>query len=433
MNKLLQFLEEKLMPIAHKIAQQRHLGALRDGFITLTPLLIIGSIFLIIQNFPIPGWDEKQVQWFGEGFPDLITMPAKATFDLLSLYVVFAIAYRLAQSYKMDAITTGAIGLVAYIIIAPTSLLTEKGEKVENVITIGDWFGSKGLLVAILVAILVTEIYRFFIKRNIVIKMPEQVPPTVAKAFSALIPALTIFSLMVLVRFLFLQTSYHSFNEFIYIMLAKPITLFIANNVFGAIATVFSITLLWSIGINSGSLVNGVLRPFWLDLQQENINAIKAGQPLPNIITEQFFDMVWLGGAGATLAVALILMFRARSRQYKEIGRLSTVPGVFNINEPVLFGLPIILNPLLLIPFNLAPIVIAVMNYFAMYFDLVARPTGVILPWTTPPIIQGFIITNSWTGAVLQLVNLIIAGLIYYPFIKIADRQKYKEETSQSE
>lgn len=425
---ILKFLEEKIMPWAQKLAQQRHLSALRDGFITITPLLIIGSIFLIIQNFPIPGWDQKQVEWFGEDFPSFIMMPVKATFDLMSLYVVFAISYRLAQQYKLDAITAAAISLASYIIIAPISTKSSTGEIVNDVITIGGWFGSKGLIVAILIAILVTEIYRFFIKRNIVIKMPEQVPPTVAKAFSALIPALTIFSLMLVIRFIFLQTPYESLNQFIYDMLAKPITLFIANNIFGAIATCLSITLLWSIGINSGSLVNGVLRPFWLDLQQENILAIKAGQPIPNIITEQFFDMVWMGGAGATLAVAIVLIVKARSQQYKEIGRISLVPGLFNINEPILFGLPVILNPILLIPFNLAPIAITVINYFAMSMDLVARPIGVILPWTTPPIIQGFIITNSWTGAVLQIVDLIVAGLVWYPFIKLTDRQKYIEE-----
>lgn len=430
MKNLLKFLEEKILPFAHRVAGQRHLGALRDGFITLIPLLIIGSIFLIIQNFPIPGWDVKQVEWFGAGFPDLITLPAKATFDLLSLYVVFAISYRLAQHYKIDAITTGVLSLVSFIIIAPTSLNSESGEVISNVIPMGEWFGSKGLLVAIIIAILVTEIYNFFLKRKIIIKMPEQVPPTVAKAFSALIPAFTIFSLMLVVSILFLQTPYHSLNEFIYVMLAKPITLFIANNIFGALATCISITLLWSIGINSGSLVNGVLRPFWLDLQKENINAIQAGQPLPNIITEQFFDMIWIGGAGTTLAVAIILIFRAKSRQFKELGRMAGPPGIFNINEPILFGLPIILSPLLLIPFNLAPVVITVVNYFAMYFDLVARPTGVIIPWTTPPIIQGFMITNSWTGAALQIVDLIIAGFIYYPFIKIIDRQKCKEEVS---
>ncbi|MXQ55232.1 PTS sugar transporter subunit IIC [Shimazuella alba] len=432
MEKILKFLEEKILPFAHRLAAQRHLGALRDGFITLIPLLIVGSIFLIIQNFPIPGWDVKQVEWFGAAFPDLITMPAKATFDLLSLYVVFAISYRLAQYYKIDAITTGILSLVSYIIIAPTTLISESNEVISNVIPMGEWFGSKGLLVAIIIAILVTEIYNFFLKRKIVIKMPEQVPPTVARAFSALIPAFTIFSLMLLIKVLFLQTSYHSLNEFIYVMLAKPITLFIANNIFGALATTISITMLWSIGINSGSLVNGVLRPFWLDLQKENIQAIQAGQPLPNIITEQFFDMIWIGGAGATLVVAIILIFRARSRQFKELGRIAGPPGLFNINEPILFGLPIILSPIMLIPFNLAPIVITIVNYFAMYFDLVARPTGVVLPWTTPPIIQGFMITNSWTGAVLQVVDMIIAGLIYYPFIKIIDRQKYKEETSEN-
>lgn len=431
MDAIQRFLEMKILPFASKMAGQRHLAAIRDGFISFMPFLIIGSLFIIIQDFPVAGWQELQVKLFGPAFNQFIILPKRVTYDLMSIYITAAVAYKLAKSYKIDAFSAAMMSIAAFILVTPITTEVEVGgamTTVEKVITVGGWYGTNGLLVALLVAVGTTELFHMFLKRGIVIKMPDGVPPAVSKAFSALLPGFVIVVLMMLIRLLFLETPYGYVHDFVYDIVSLPMQAIVANNVFGAVATVFAIALLWCIGLNGGAIVNGILRPFWVPLQDANLAAIEAGQLPPNIITEQFFDMIWIGGAGATLAVVLVLFFRAKSKQYKELGRVALLPGCFNINEPVMFGLPVVLNPIGIIPLILGPIVITVVNYYAMASGLVACPTGVIIPWTTPPLIQGFLITGHWSGALLQLVDIIIVCAVWVPFIAMMDKRKLAEE-----
>lgn len=432
MSRIQSFLENRFAPFATKLAGQRHLAAIRDGFISFMPFLIIGSLFIIIQDFPAPGWQELQAKLFGEGFNQFIILPKRVTYDIMSLYIVAAISYKLAQSYRIDAFSAAMLGISSFVLLSPiTTTIDIDGQThvVSRVITVGGWYGTNGILVAIITALVVTEIFNYFIKHNITIKMPEGVPPAVSRAFSALLPGFFILVMMLLVRLLFLQTKYQYIHEFIYNLVSLPMQRIVANNLFGAIGTVFAISLLWSIGLNGGTIVNGIMRPFWVPLQDANLAAIEAGKLPPNIITEQFFDMVWIGGAGATLAVVFLLMFKAKSRQYKELGKMSLAPGLFNINEPIMFGLPVVLNPIGIIPLVLGPVAITIVNYLAMAFNIVARPTGVIIPWTTPPIIQGFLITGHISGAILQIVDILIVMLIWWPFIAIMDKKRVEEES----
>lgn len=433
MNKIQKFLETKLLPFASKLAGQRHLAAIRDGFISFMPFLIIGSIFIIIQDFPAPGWQELQVKLFGESFNQFIILPKRVTYDIMSIYVVAAISYKLAQSYKIDALSSAMLGIASFVLLSPiTTTIDVNGTAtvVSKVITVGGWYGTNGILVAIITALVSTEVFNYFIKKGIIIKMPDGVPPAVSKAFSALVPGAVVIVGMLLVRLLFLQTSYQYIHEFIYKIVSVPMQGLVANNVLGAIGTVFSISLLWCIGLNGGTIVNGIMRPFWVPLQDANLAAIEAGKLAPNIITEQFFDMIWIGGAGATLAVVFVLMFRAKSKQYRELGKMSLAPGLFNINEPIMFGLPVVLNPIGMIPLILGPIAITIVNYAAMALNIVARPSGVIVPWTTPPVLQGFLITGHLSGAILQIVDILIVMVIWYPFIAMLDKKKVEEESA---
>jgi len=304
MSRIQSFLENRFAPFATKLAGQRHLAAIRDGFISFMPFLIIGSLFIIIQDFPAPGWQELQAKLFGEGFNQFIILPKRVTYDIMSLYIVAAISYKLAQSYRIDAFSAAMLGISSFVLLSPiTTTIDIDGQThvVSRVITVGGWYGTNGILVAIITALVVTEIFNYFIKHNITIKMPEGVPPAVSRAFSALLPGFFILVMMLLVRLLFLQTKYQYIHEFIYNLVSLPMQRIVANNLFGAIGTVFAISLLWSIGLNGGTIVNGIMRPFWVPLQDANLAAIEAGKLPPNIITEQFFDMIWIGGAGATL------------------------------------------------------------------------------------------------------------------------------------
>ncbi|GKU27657.1 PTS cellobiose transporter subunit IIC [Clostridium folliculivorans] len=431
MSKPMDLLEEKLMPVAAKISGNRYLLAIRDGFMLAMPLLIIGAMSLLVANFPIQGFLDFMASIFGANWKTFFTIPFDATMSIMTIFVVYGIANSLSLHYELEGISSGAIALVAFFILTPfATTFTPADSKVVYDIT-GvipmEWLGSKGLFVGMFTAIFTTEIIRFVNVRGWVIKMPEGVPPTVSKAFSALIPAFMVIACFDIVRLLFTFTSYHTVHGFIYKILQAPLTSL--GDSLGAtlIANLF-IGLFWVFGIHGANVVGSVMSPIWLSLSADNLTAFKAGGALPHVITQQFQEIyLQLGGSGSTLALCLTMVFLCKSEQCKKLGRLAILPGLFNINEPITFGLPIVLNPIMMIPFILTPMILAVVCYLAISTGLVPRPSGVIIPWTTPAVFGGFLIAGV-RGALLQIVELAVAFLCYYPFIRTVDKQYFEEE-----
>ncbi|MED4751643.1 PTS cellobiose transporter subunit IIC [Brevibacillus choshinensis] len=433
------FLENRVMPVAGRIAEQKHLQAIRDGIILTMPLLIIGSLFLIIGFIPIPGYSDFMSGIFGDKWLTKLLYPVNATFDIMALIVSFGVAYRLAEKYKVDPLSAGAISVASFLLATPyTTMFTPEGAstavEVGGVIPV-TLMGSKGLFVAMILALLSTEIYRKIIQKKIVITMPDGVPPAVARSFVALIPASVVLLVVWLLRILIENTSFQSIHNIVSDLLVVPLNA-LGSSMFGAIIAVLLVQLLWSLGLHGAAIVGGVMDPIWLSLMDQNRAVFQADPTgeLPNVITKQFFDLwIYAGGSGATLALVILMILRARSEQMKNIGRLSIGPGLFNINEPVTFGMPIVMNPLLIIPFILAPIVLVIVSYLAMELGWVARPSGVAVPWTTPLIISGYLATGGKiSGSVLQVVNFVISLLIYYPFFRLWDKQKLAEEQAES-
>ena len=422
MSKAIEILEEKLVPVAAWIAENKYVNGIRRAFIMMMPLLMIGSLFLMITAFPLPAYQRGMASLLGENWKDIFDIPVSATFNLIALFVSFLVAQQLAKQFELDSIAVGLLSLASFLILTPLGNTSEFGQ----VITF-TWLGSKGMFVAMVIGVVTVKIFHFFVKRDILVKMPDGVPPEVIKSFEALIPGTVILATALLLRVGMEHTSYGTIHDFVYKMLALPLRA-LGTSYIGSILTVFAISILWSVGINSGSMVNGFVRPFWLENQAENIAALQAGQPLPHVITEQFFDMIWMGGAGVTLSLLLAIVIFAKSKHIKSVGAIGIVPGIFNINEPVLFGLPIILNPIMLIPFNIVPIVMVTTQYIAMNIGLVSKPLGVAFPWPTPAVISGFITVGDFSGALIQIANLIIGAMIYLPFLRIIDKASKKEE-----
>lgn len=422
MSKVIEILEEKLVPVAAWIAENKYVNGIRRAFIMMMPLLMIGSLFLMITAFPLPAYQRGMASLLGENWKDIFDIPVSATFNLIALFVAFLVAQQLAKQFELDSIAVGLLSLASFLILTPLGNTSEFGQ----VITF-TWLGSKGMFVAMVIGVVTVKIFHFFVKRDILVKMPDGVPPEVIKSFEALIPGTVILATALLLRVGMENTSYGTIHDFVYKMLALPLRA-LGTSYIGSILTVFAISILWSVGINSGSMVNGFVRPFWLENQAENIAALQAGQPLPHVITEQFFDMIWMGGAGVTLSLLLAIVIFAKSKHIKSVGAIGIVPGIFNINEPVLFGLPIILNPIMLIPFNIVPIVMVTTQYIAMNIGLVSKPLGVAFPWPTPAVISGFITVGDFSGALIQIANLIIGAMIYLPFLRIIDKASKKEE-----
>ncbi len=284
-------------------------------------------------------------------------------------------------------------------------------------------------------AILTVEIVNVIVKRNIIIKMPDSVPPSVAKSFAALIPGFFVVMISLIIRVGFEVSPFEDIHKVVEVLLTKPLTA-VGGSFFGMVTLSLMNNMLWSAGIHGSNLVTGgIAKPILDTLMDQNRIAFTSGMPLPNIVTTQFFDVFHnMGGSGATFSLAVMLLLFSKSKQLKEIGKLAIGPAMFNINEPILFGLPIVMNPILIIPFILAPLISSSVTYWAMELGMVAKVAGIAIPWTTPPFIAGFLATGGKiSGLVIQVINFVITAVIYYPFFKLWDRQKLKEESAAEE
>ncbi|MGL4336212.1 MAG: PTS sugar transporter subunit IIC, partial [Turicibacter sp.] len=346
------------------------------------------------------------------------------TFGLIGLITSFGVAYRLAVSYGTDGPSAGVISLASFLLVTPT-LVSE-----TNVAGIPyNMLGGRGLFTAIVVALVAAEIYRWFIQKDITIKMPGNVPEVVGRSFAALIPGTVIILLFAVVIILLDLFGLGSLNDVLSLIIGKPLGL-IGGTLIGTFVAILLNSLFWFCGVNGGQIVGSVMNPVWLQFADENRLALLAGEALPNVITAPFMDLfVYIGGGGATIGLALCLIFFSKSKEHRILGKISGIPALFNINTAILFSFPTVLNPIMLIPFILTPLINAVITYFAMVFEFVPLTTGVALPWTTPPIIGGFLATGgSWQGAVLQIILVVISFVIYFPFFKASDNRNIKLE-----
>ncbi|EOL77260.1 PTS system, lactose/cellobiose family IIC component [Enterococcus faecalis EnGen0280] len=430
MQKFLDWLERVLTPLAKVIGENKYLVAIRDGFLLSTPLLIVGSVFLLIANFPLPQWDTWMSHLLGKDWATMMSVPASASFDVMTILAVVGIAYSLGKQFNVDAMQAGIIALVSFFIVTPyqTLFTPENSSKVYEVTSLPlKWMGSSGLFLGMIVALIATRLFVAIVRKGWTIKMPEGVPPTVVKSFEALIPSFLVVTLMFLVNWLAALTPYGNLQDVIFKFLQTP--LLSLGNTLGAMSIAYLfLHFFWFFGINGGSVVGAVFNPVLRALSVENLQAFKDGHEIPNIITGQFQDMfATFGGAGSTLSLIIVMVLFCKSQRIKKLSQLSLIPGVFGINEPIIFGLPIVLNPILLIPFVLVPAINIIIAYFAMDWGLVPLTNGIQLPWTTPPIISGFLV-SGWQGSILQALLLVLGMFIYYPFIRVMDDQYLREE-----
>lgn len=429
-------LEKVLMPLAESIGRNKYLMSIRDGFLISTPLLIAGSLFLLIGNFPIPAW----TNWInsitvnnqtGETLGAFIEKPSGATFTIMAIFAVMGIAYSFAGKLDVNKIFGSAVALMAWFLIMPYWITTKTVvDGLDRDVTISGipkgWVGAKGIFVGIIVAFLSVHIYAWVEKKGWTIKMPAGVPPTVVESFAALIPITIVMTVFFAINLFFGYFDTNVF-EFIFEFLQTP--LLNLGDTLGAMVTAYIfLHLFWFFGINGGSVVGAVFNPILQTLSASNVEFFTTGEGKAHIINQQFQDLfATFGGAGSTLSLVIGMIFFCKSKRIKELGKLSLIPGIFGINEPIIFGLPIVLNPTMFIPFILVPTVNIVISYIAMRIHLVPVTSGINIPWTTPVIISGFLATN-WAGALLQAALLVLGVFIYMPFIKIVDIQYLNEE-----
>jgi len=412
---------DKFIEIAGRIGAQRHLVAIRDGFVTIMPLMILGSMITLLNNLPIKAYQSFMAMIFGgeewKGFGGAVW---NGTFAIVSLLIVFTIAYQLARSYDKDGLASGVVALASLItIMQPTS--TDWG------IPFG-WVGAQGLFIAIILALVSTEIFtRLLGNKYLIMKMPESVPPAVSKSFAALFPAMIVISIFGLIKVLTVVSGMPDIHQAFFDLLQEPVSK-MANTLGSAVAVALIVHVLWFFGLHGSNILEPLMQAVYLPAIEANAAAFAAGEAIPYIVTKPFFDaFMYLGGTGATLGLIIAVLIAGRKhKHYRNISGLGAGPSIFNINEPVLFGFPMVLNPVLIIPFISIPVVLTVFSYFMIKTGIVPH-TIAFIPWTTPPIIGGFLTTGSWKGAALAAFNLAFAIVAYIPFVRIAANMEVKK------
>ncbi|MGL4394616.1 MAG: PTS sugar transporter subunit IIC [Brevinema sp.] len=418
------FMTEKIAPIMSKIAQQRHLLAVRDGVVMNLVPGMIGSLFLLIAALPIPGY-VPFIQSIG--LFDALLLPIGATLDLMGITAAIAIAYRLAESYKVDPLSAGIISLLCFFLLTPYKLSHELVEGGINGVMPIMYLGSRGLFTALIVGLLSAEVYSRITLAKLTINMPEGVPPAVAKSFSALIPGGLTIIIFWIVRLLIDASAFENVHSIVADFVATPLT-HVAGNLGGAILFMFLVHFFWFFGIHGHLVIGTVLDPVFMVLQDQNRMAFQAGLEVPNIFTRLWFDLyVTLGGSGASLAVVLALVLFAKSKHLNNVGKLSLAPGIFNINEPFIFGLPVVFNPMIFIPWLIVPVMNILTAYFATIIGFLPKHNGIIIPWTTPIFISGAI-AAGWRGVVMQAINLLLSAIVWFAFMKRIDNMEYQKE-----
>ena len=423
MNK---FLNEKLMPVASKMASNKFLIAIRDGITLAMPLLIIGSLLMVIATgFAIPPLEK----WLGDmGIATYLWKGSDSSFGLIGLVASFGIAYSLTKQYNVDGVPSGIVSLSTFILVTPF-VTGEAGNGMPTT-----YMAAQGLFVAIVLGLINGWVYQWFINHNIQIKMPDSVPPAVSKSFSAILPGATLIVGWLIVYGVLDAFKLPNLHMIAKTVLGTPLGL-LGNNIIGVVILVMCCSGLWFVGLHGGNIVNKIMEPIWLTNLGENAEAFKAGENLQHIFTTPFVDnFVYIGGAGATIGLVLALAWMARrknaSKQAKTLTPITVVPGLFNINEPTMFGIPVVLNILLLIPFVVAPVVNLIISYLSMASGLV--PLTYTAPgWRTPPVISGFLATGSIRASILQIILVVADILLYLPFVAAVEK-RFKADEEQA-
>lgn len=415
MNHFLDFIETKLAQPMSKISEQRHLRALRDGVVSAIPFIIVGSFFLIIAFPPIPQ-DWGFYKWATAHATEIL-IPYRLTFWIMSLYICFGVGYNLAKSYELDPLSGGQLSVAAFLLsIMP---VTTKAGLMLPMTSLG----SVGIFPCMLLAIFAVEVLRFCKTHNLTFKMPEQVPSSVAHSFESIIPAAFVIIVIGVLNVVF-KVNLEQVIQFIFSPLVKA-----GDTLFGVLVPVFLVCFFWIFGIHGDSIVGSVARPIWLQYFTENAEKVANGQVPTHIAPETFFQwFIWIGGSGATIGLLICALLFGKAQYTKSITRACIVPGIFNINEPVIFGFPIMLNPIFFIPFIVAPIIMTLVSWFVFKLGLV-HLMFVQPPWTLPAPIGAYIATGGdWRAIILVLVNIAIATVIYYPFMKMYDNKQLELE-----
>ena len=419
-------MKEKLLDSVEKLTNQKHINAIKKGMMAYVPFTIIGAIALLIAYFPYQGYIDAVTAILGVKdatvWQNAITSINNAGMNLGAILATVFIAYNLSKEYKeiIDPIYGTALTLGIYFLMIPWQTVD------GNLVISTSYFGTGSLIVGILLALVIPELYRYLMEVDVLkIKLPPQVPPMVANSFSSLIPMAIISIIFLALKLIIGMTPYGDIHAMINTVIGGPLTV-LTGSVWGYLIALFLTNLLWILGIHGSSIIlGGVLGPFLIMLSDQNRLAAQAGNALPNIITNEF--NTFIGGVGLYICIACLIV--CKNKQTKPLCKMALVPAIFGIHEPLVFGLPIMYNVYFAIPYVVLPIIGTILTYIVQTLGWVAKLNGTGVPWTAPAGIYGFLATGGHiSGFVWQVILAVIYALICIPFAKAFDRSKLKEE-----
>jgi len=401
----------RLLALGEALGRQRHLLAIRDGVVGALPLVLAGSVFLLLAQPPSRTLQAWVAPWAAQ-----LLLPTRVLGGAISLYVAFSCAYALAKSYALDAPSAGLVALASYLVAA-----VQPAPAGQLPMLLLQRLGAGGILAALALGLGSVEVTRLLVRHRWTVRLPPGTPDAVGRSLLALVPCLVCVSLV------FLLVHVLGTDVIRLLQHAAVPLLHAVGSLPGVLGVVLLDSSLWLLGVHAGA-VGASLRPLWEAMLLENMEAAASGVALPHVAPLHFYLwFVWQGGSGAALALGLLLL-RCRSAQLRSVGRLGLLPAVCNVNEPLLFGVPVVLNPVLAVPFLLAPAMSTVVAYTAFALDWVRRPT-LEVPWTLPAPVGAFLTTGGDVRAVaLQVCTLALSVAIYWPFVRRYDARLLAKE-----
>lgn len=412
LNKVTDLINKYLVPLAIKIKNIKWLSAIGDGVVATFPFLMIGSFGTLIAYFP----NEDVLAWLKATPIHHIALTLGSLCNgLMGLVAAIAIAYSMSKAIDTDEFSNAITTAIAFVVV--------QGFTAGSISTANT--GAKGLFVAMILGVLVPYFSKWIIDKGFYVKMPAGVPPMVEKTFAALVPTTLVLVLCGLIEYAFTLTEWGNVAAAFYTIIQKPFTNVAATLPSFIICIILGASVNF-VGVHSTALT-GLWLPFLTAASAENMAAIAAGGSSVHIVDELFRAWYAIGGFGCFMGLQVCMLLFAKSKRVKTVNRISIIPAIFNINEPVLFGFPIMLNPVMLIPFVLSPIVDCCIAYFLTVIGFLPMSNGAIISWAMPTVIRVFLCGLGWQGILVTVLCVVVNAVMYYPFFKIID-QRYLEE-----
>lgn len=408
-EKFSEFMNRFFMPLARKADNQPHLNAIKSGMVAMTPFTILGSFFAILPALPNMLGEQNPVSVFISSNAEMFDLPVTLSIGLIGLYACMAIAYNLGKHYKL--FIPGCVTLAVFAFLFMAATFNEEGNLILKNL------GARGLFTAMLAALSTVELYNFCKKRNLTIRMPEGVPDFVSKSFELIPVTLIVGGTFIVLRFVCVNII----GELPPTLLTKFLAPLVGSmdNPWAVLFMNFLRCLIFFFGIHT-SVFSPIINPIMVTFIAENIAAVQAGAPLPHFFTAGT-SSAFFGFTGCGISIGCIVAcMMSKNQRYKQIGRVSLFPALFGINEPILFGAPIILNPIMFIPHVFGGAIIGTFPMFLMHWGLLNKP--VFDPPYVGIFLEGFLTNGDWRTIIVCAIQLILSILVYWPFFKIMER-----------